>query len=345
MNILLFTIVATVAFILHALPVPAADWNGYGSVRAATFEAQIDNPAGSDKKDFSPALQGNSRIGANVKTSDELDGSFEYGTSGGNVDLRKLYGEWNHGTGRFLVGQTYAPMNFFYSNQVYGDDNNLNAQGVVYSGREPMLLMTFGMFRIALVEPNSNDLGTGYISEVDFPAVEASYIFMLDSLTLELAGGYNSYKLVNDDVSYDIDSYVIAAGALFKYGRAFFNGAAFMGENAGNLIAISVDGDNVWDDGFASISGARVLDNDCLGFGLVTGYKLSDMFTFEIGYGYAETELDSADSEDDVAAYYANVTVNLAPGIFFVPEVGHFNGRETTDKETTYYGAKWQINF
>lgn len=57
--------------------------------------------------------------------SDELTGGFEYGSG---VNLRKLYGEWNFGAGSLLIGQTYTPLNYFYSNQVYGGDNDLLAR-------------------------------------------------------------------------------------------------------------------------------------------------------------------------------------------------------------------------
>jgi long-subunit fatty acid transport protein len=113
----------------------------------------------------------------------------------------------------------------------------------------------------------------------------------------------------------------------------------------GNLITLSVDGDNAWDDGFAAISGTRVLDNDSMGYAMVAGYKLNDRFTFEAGYGFVESDIDEAPADDEAQAYYANVTVTLAPGVFFVPEIGRFDGKEAIDGETTYYGIKWQINF
>ncbi len=331
-------------FVVLTLKAWAGDWDFYGSARVSTFETNTDNAAVADTEDFALALQSNSRIGAKVSVSDELSGVFEYGAAS-NVNLRLLYGEWDFGAGKFLVGQTYAPMNWFYSNQVYGVDNNLNGQGFIYSGREPMLRLSFGNLQMALLNPDKNDLGTGFTAEAGMPAFEASYSFTFDSITLEVAGGYNSYELIDSGTVYDVDSYVIALGSKFVFGPVFLNAAVFTGENAGNLIAVSVDGDNAWDDGYASISGGQVRDNDCIGYGLVVGYKYNDMFVFEAGYGYAETDLESAVSEDSAEAYYVNATVNLVPGVFFVPEIGRFDGKETGDVETTYVGAKWQINF
>ncbi len=333
------------AFMVFAMPAFAADWSFYGSARVSTFQTNVDNFAAEDTDNYSTALQGNSRIGAKVNVRDDLTGMFEYGTSGGGVNLRHIYGEWDFGAGKFLVGQTDGPLSWGYSNQVWDSDSNLNNQGVVDSGRTPMLRLTFGDFQIAAVETDSNDLGTGYTTETGLPAIEAFYSYSLNSMTFEFGAGYNSYDLVNAGVTYSVDSYVVAAGAKFNFGRAYLNGTVFVGENAGNLIAISVDGDNSGDDGYAVISGTRVLDNDCMGYGLVAGYVFNDMLTFESGFGYVKTDLDEAASDDTEEAYYLNATVTLAPGVFFVPEIGRIDGMETGDKETTYYGVKWQINF
>jgi hypothetical protein len=322
----------------------AADWNFYGSARVATFQVDTDAP-GNDTDNFSMSLHSNSRIGASVRASDTLLGNFEYGASRGNVNLRKLYGEWHFNTGKLLVGQTYTPLNWIYSNQVYGTDNDLKAQGFIYSGREPMIKLTFGTFQIAMVEPDTDDLGTGFASEVKFPAIEAAYSCTRNFITLEAAGGYHSYELANGGITYDIDSYIFALGARFKFGAAYLNTAGFAGKNVGNLIALSVDGDNKWDDGFAAISGTRVLDNDSMGFALVAGYKLNDRFTFEAGCGYVQSDLEGTPGDDEARTYYTNVTVHLAPGVFFVPEIGRFDGKEADDAQTTYYGVKWQIIF
>ncbi len=329
---------------LLTVSAPAADWHFYGSARVATFQVETET-LGNKRDDYQQSLHSNARIGAQVRVSDTLSGVFEYGASRGNANLRKLYGEWNFGAGKLLVGQTYSPLNWAYSNQVFGSDNNLKAQGMIYSGREPMLQLTLGGFKIAVIQPDTDDLGTGYATEADRPAVEASYTFAFDSVTLAVGGGYSAYEIIDGTVTYDIDSHVLAASARFKLGAAFLNGTAFTGRNAGNLIPLSVSGDNRWDDGFAVISGNRVLDNDSAGYGLTVGYELNNMFTFEAGYGFVTSEIDTVAGDDDARTYYANATVTLAPGVFFVPEIGRFDGVEATDAETTYFGVKWQINF
>lgn len=323
---------------------PAADWHFYGSARVATFQVETET-SGSETDSYRQSLHSNARIGAKVRVSDTLSGTFEYGASRGNANLRKLFGEWDFGAGKLLVGHTYSPLNWAYSNQVFGTDNNLKAQGFIYSGREPMLQLTLGGFQIALIQPDTDDLGTGFTTEVNRPAIEAGYTFSFDAVTLTFGGGYSAYEIVNGAVTHDIDSHIFAASARFKLGAAFLNAAAFSGQNVGNLIALSVDGDNQRDDGFAMISGTRVLDNDSMGCGLAAGYKFNNMFTFEAGYGFVTSEIDTIADDDEAQTYYTNVTVTLAPGVFFVPEIGRFDGKEANDAETTYYGIKWQINF
>ncbi|MEH0018871.1 MAG: hypothetical protein V6Z89_04420 [Desulfobacter sp.] len=327
----------------------AADWNFYGSARVSTFVTEADQ-SGTETDNFAQELQGNARIGATVKVSDELAGGFEYGASSGNANIRKLYGEWDFGAGTFLVGQTYTPLNWFYSNQVFGTDNDLLAQGGVYSGRQAMLRLKFGGFQIAAVSPDSNTSRVSGASgsattEVNFPAIEAKYTAKFDKLTVQVAGGYNSYEINDSGNNYDVDSYVVALGGKLDLGPAFINANIYFGQNAGNLMAVSVDGDNDWDDGYAAISGTDLIDNDAMGFLLVGGYTFNDMFTVEAGYGYAETELDNNTTEDEVASYYINATITMAPGVFVVPEIGVIDGEEDGDTDTTYYGAKWQINF
>lgn len=340
------------ALCLAATTAYAADWNFYGSARVSTFVTDTDiiNTAGAaDTKTFAEDLQGNSRIGAKVKVSDELTARFEYGTG---VNVRHLYGEWDFGPGTFLVGQTDTPFLIGYSGQVYGDDNTLAGQGGVDSGRDPMLQLTFGGFQIAAVRNNdTSDItgGTAIATEIDLPTIEAKYAFTFEALTMEIAGAYNSYELITANTSYDVDSWAIGLGAHVSFNAFWIGANVFTGENAGALMDIDTSGDLAADDGYAGFSGTNVLDNDATGFNICAGWKLNDMFEFEAGYGFVRTKLDSApglpSTDDDASAYYINAIVTLAPGVFFVPEIGRFDGEETGDTELTYYGIKWQIDF
>ena len=364
----------------------AADWDFFGSARVSTFYTSVDaDTAGTaDVDTYSQALQGNARIGANVKVSDELTGAFEFGSG---VNVRKLYGEWNFGSGTLLVGQTYSPLNMFYSNQVFGDDNDLLAEGGVYSGREQMIRLKFGDFQIAVVPVNTGNIvvgvedgttgqdidGDGFYTAADaaltaaaatsynlhqnadtddyvgaetsFPAIEAKYVFKGDTYSIQLAGGYQTFELKNGSSnSIDIDSYVLALGGRVALGAAYFGGNVYGGQNPGYMISIDTQGG--WGTGgMADVTGTTALDNDAVGWLLVGGYTLNDMFTFEAGYAAVSTELDGATVDDDSSSYYAQAVITMAPGVMVIPEVGVIDYDETGQGQTTYFGAKWQINF
>jgi hypothetical protein len=342
----LMVLVAALALVAtSAMTAAAADWNFYGVAKVETFYVDRDL---ADTTNYQQGLYGNAVIGANVKVSDELTGGFQYGTSGGatsanNTTLRQLWGEWNFGAGSLLIGQHNTPLNMFYSSQTFNGDAGLLGEGGVYSNRHPMIRLKFGGFEIAALPVNTTAIGAA-TTETSFPAIEAKYNLVMDAFSINLAGGYQSFE-VND--SKDVDSWVVAFGAKVPFGAFSLGGNVWIGENAGNLMAVSVQGDAAFaGDGFAVYNAATddLSDNDAMGFLLVANFKANDMFTFEAGYGYTETELDNQ-NEDKQQAYYANATITLAPGVFIVPEVGFYDGDESGDDETLYYGAKWQINF
>ena len=320
----------------------AADWNFYGSARISTFYTSVDTIASGteDADNYNQALQGNSRIGASVKVSDELTGGFEYGTG---VNVRKLYGEWNFGAGSFLVGQTYTPLNWFYSDQVFGGDGDLLPYGGLYSGREGMLQLKFGSFKIAVVPTNTAFTGTA-TTETKIPAIEASYTLNLDAVALRFGAGYQTFDVNTGTLDDSVDTWLVAFGAKAGFGAFYVGGNIYAGQNAGNMIVIGTNG--TWNQQGLAAVGTAVVDSDAFGGIIVAGFTLNDMFNFEAGYGYAETELDVAGAtSDEVSSYYLNSTITLAPGVFLVPEFGKIDGEEAGDSETDYFGIKWQINF
>ncbi|MDA3789777.1 MAG: hypothetical protein PF503_14935 [Desulfobacula sp.] len=336
-------IVLIAAMVMVAGYASAAEWNFYGSARVSTFWNSIDyNTVGvADKDNFAQGLQGNARIGAKVKVSDELTGGFEYGAG---VNVRKLYGEWNFGGGSFLVGQTYSPLNLFYSNQVYGSDNDLLAQGGVYSGREQMLRLKYGPFKIAVVPVNTTSM-LGGTTEVAIPAIEASFSKKIGAVSFGLAGGYQTFEETVGVVTYDVDSYVLAVGAKVNFGMAYFGGNIYTGQNPGTMI--SVDNGGGWaSGGYASAGVTDTLDADVFGYLAVAGAKINDMFSVEFGYAAITEDLDDVALDNESASYYAQATITIAPGVYVIPEVGviDHDGGVAVDKNT-YVGAKWMINF
>jgi hypothetical protein len=325
------------------LTASAAEWNFYGSARIMTWSDEVDVPGAKDDRDTTWDAQGNSRIGANVKVSDTMVGKFEYGTG---VNLRVLYGEWNFGAGKLLAGQTYTPASsMFYSNQVYGQDNDLLNCGQQYIGRVPMLQLTFGTFKLAFVRPNTGGIPgalAGTDQDVTFPKIEASYKLKMDNFFVDFAGGYQT--LEQNDV--DIDSYLLAVGGGANFGAAYVSANVYMAQNGASYGLIGLGSSTI---GYNAAT-RKIVDNDTLGYLLVAGFKVSDALTIEAGYGAIEHELDAAGARaDEAATYYVNASITLAPGVFVVPEVGVIDLKDNEagadEKKTTYFGAKWQMNF
>jgi hypothetical protein len=344
--VLFASVVLVAAF---TLPAAAADWSFYGSSRMSTFYVDRDKESlagvNFDDTDLTWNLQGNSRIGANVNAGD-IAGRFEYG-SGPN--LRLLYGEWNFGSGKLLIGQTYGPVNCFISNQVFGGDNDMLNYGGIYGGRNPMIQLRYGAFKVAfLTNAAALNVGVGGDTDVEIPKLEASWSHSFGNLSMAIAGGYQTYDAVNTatDKEYSVDSYILYLELKYAMGAFYINADVYMGQNAANygLFTAGVAG-------AAYNAGTDDVD-DCDNFGwlLVGGFKVSDQMQLEAGYGMVEHELDTAGlQEDDLAAFYVQAVIHLAKGIFVVPEIGVIDFKDSNtgadQGKNTYFGAKWQINF
>lgn len=371
-------IIALAALALMAGSAYAADWNFYGSARVQTFYNDVEtiNSTTADTKNISESLQSNSRIGANVKVSDELRGRFEYGTG---VNVRLLYGEWNFGPGKLLVGQDYSPFYLPGSGQVYAVDAGLGGWGEAGGDRKAQLKLKFGEFQIAAIAPNTNftqgngatpgtvgmvngmttasavvNFGTT-AAEVKLPLIEARYTLRGDNWDIRIAGAYQTFEVntaSTTTAAQDITSYMLAIGGNMTIGQLAMGAEVHGGENPGNIMPADVNGfqtaggDSNNGLAYYDTTGNKVYDNEAFGWRAYLLYTFNDMFAVEVGYGQQKVEYDLAGSTaDEVSSYYLQVPVTLAPGVFVVPEIGVLDYQETGQQETTYFGAKWQINF
>lgn len=322
----------------------AADWQFYGSARVQTFWVKDDgNQHGFEPMSYyTQYLQENARIGARVTVSDQLSGRFEYGQ---DVDVRLLYGEWDFGAGTLLIGQAYSPLNINYSGQVFWDDTNLTDIGGVYSSRNPMIRLKFGGFQIAVLEPDNISVSGITTTETDIPKIEARYRFRGDSWDFQVAGGYHNYDVIDGTGDYDIDAYVLATGGSVRAGRFLLAATFWFGRNTGSYRMQNLTLDNPTID----TATGQVNDNDGYGYTLVAGYTINDMLYLEAGYGHVEADLDDgATGTDKMYSYYLQSKITLAPGVYAVPEIGLINWGQYQNLdvgESTYYGAKWQIDF
>jgi hypothetical protein len=357
----LFVCALAVAMVFaFTAPTLAADWNLYGSARMATFSNDVDPQVAGVQSDTDTlwALQGNARFGGTVSAGD-VGGGFEYG-SGPN--LRKLYGTWNFGAGTLLIGQTYTPIAEFYSNQVWGSDEDLLGNGMAYHGRRAMIQLAFGGFKVAFVQPNvqatlMDSTGTAITSgdnDTTLPEIVLAYKFSSDMFSVKPYLGWSSYDFTTGVTSLtqseSVDSLVYGIGGKVNFGPGYFALNVWGGNNAGNFgMYMATDGNA----GINATTGS-IIDNTTLAYAGVLGFKASDMWAFEAGYGASSSEADipGAKVEDTSFSYYINASITMAPGVFVVPEFGKYSldelkvaGVSTKQAETTYFGAKWQINF
>ncbi len=336
-------IVATIGVFLSSAH--AADWNFYGSARVSTFYENVDI-SGTDTTNFAMGLQGNSRIGANVKVSDELGGRFEYGTSDGKANIRHLYGVWNFGAGALLVGKHDGPLRHPGSDQVYAGDAGLGGWGEMSSPRKAQLKLMIDTFRLALREPSVDyNNGTNNVTtntEVKIPSIEAKYRFEGNNYNLGLSAGYGHFT-VGTASQETISSYVLGIGGDVTFGGFILGANLFGGENVGNLVDTDVNGEDTGT-GLAQYDGTRVIDNKALAWKIHATYIFNDMVGIHAGYGYMQTELTNQE-KDEVQSYYVQLPITLATGVSIVPEIGTLDYMESDQSQTNYIGAKWQIDF
>ena len=397
-----FTILfAAIILVCFAVPAMAVDWNFYGSARVNTWYVSRDfgdglNAAGTDTKDSEVRWgmngQDNSRLGARVK-HENVSGRIEIqlrGDSGGDpsssitTESRLVYGEWNFGAGKLLVGKAYTPMAQFISGEVFDEDLGLLGIGTMYGNRTAQIALTFGGFQIALIEPYTElipgleagdfastvligTVGTTPLlgvtpspdnGDVDsyIPKIEAKWGMAFDTWNFNIRGGWQYYSI--EDVTYldgsktddlDVTSYAIGADAGVNFGPGYVKGALSWSRNPAQAAwhlptARTSGGSAVWD------GTDDIKDNDVFMGALVGGLKVSDMLSFEAGFGYRQDDLDVSGSEKDKAwELYAQSVIVLAPGVYVVPEVGYTdymdNAADLDEGDAFWLGAKWQIDF
>lgn len=366
-------LMAAIALVCFSVPAMAVDWNFYGSARMATFYVSNDYkstpPAGSNSDKLSELqwdFQGNSRVGANVK-AEHLKARFEFGVNEASVSSRRLYGVWSFGAGELKVGKDYTPISQFISGQVFDADLGLLGVGTVYGSRVGQVALKFGGFDIALISPATGQLdGTTAQGSTDgtvqrvIPKIEASWGMSFDAFDFGVQGGYNYYKLKDvasaknpgDTNDMSVDSWTVGANAGFNFGPGYVKAAASYGRNIGSANW-SLPG-NRNQGAYAGWNGDDSTENVYTFQGaLVAGLKVSDMLTFEAGFGYRMDDPDSnypeGNDKSKPWAAYGQAVVALAPGVYIIPEVGYFKGDQNyagnTATNTLYAGAKWQIDF
>jgi hypothetical protein len=387
----LFILVVAIVMAFAALPAFAqdkADWAFYGSVRMWTAWEQVDSDAPPQLTSLSPGagipgfqvavsraraysiggdlqsdgdlawmLQGNSRIGANVKWGN-ISGAFEYGHSGGwgvdsasgNPSLRLLYGMWNFGPGQLEIGQDYGSYFYLVSNLCGpgGQECNGIGFGSIYPGRLPMIRLIFGGLKLSLEATrttgsfNTINIGaanataqTPFLTnnvpiETDWllPRLAASYTFNAGPGQFFIGGQYNQLKEIYSvgGVERDntVDGWTLGAGTKLSFGPFYTNATVQYGYNPNNVgsgPATLYPSVQLYD-----VTVDRNEDAKYMAAQLILGFKLTDAMTFEGGViwqsGKVQTVATENSVKQDTWTYYLQMVWSPTKNFFIIPEIG-----------------------
>ncbi len=371
-----------------AAPAMASDWYFYGSARTHLGYYMVDEdfatgPAtdpsiGSNGLDDDSGttlnLYGQSRFGGKAVVSDNFSGGFEFGLretgTGGEeeaVYLRLIYGTWNFGAGKLMVGKHYTPATFLGYSGMGADlgdngDANMLVAGLAYIGRQPQIRLSFGSFDIALIQPNTsaNDLGAGDI-DFTFPRIEAAYVFKTPVVSIRPIAAFQTYKAEDQTTGDDetIMSYTLGLGVSATLGPAYIKATFSYLQNPGNygdtnllvLDALRVGAGN------AQFINGDVEDAEEMQGTFVVGVKLNKAFGLEAGVGYGSLEQDvavlgGATVKQTGFVYYLQAPIGLAKGVTLIPEIGmmdrddyEIGGVDVPAGDMTYVDVNFRVDF
>jgi len=413
----LFILVVAIVMAFAALPAFAqdkADWAFYGSVRMWTAWEQVDSDAppqlssagtpgtffqvattrarartiGGELQsdgDLAWMLQGNSRIGANVKWGN-ISGAFEYGHAGGwgvdsssgNPSLRLLYGMWNFGSGQLEIGQDYGSYFYLVSNLCGpgGQECNGIGFGSIYPGRLPMIRLIFGGLKLSLeatrtvgsfsvtpTDPITSQ--TAFLTpnaplETDWllPRIAASYTFNAGPGQFFIGGQYNQMKEIYDVAGQErdntVDGWTLGAGTKLSFGPFYTNATVQYGYNPNNVgsgPATLYPSLQLYD-----VDLDRNEDAKYMAAQLILGFKLTDSMTFEGGVVWQGGKVQTVATENTIKqntyTYYLQMVWSPTKNFFIIPEIGvvDYTKLKTDLGDLNYgkmswLGVKWQINF
>lgn len=327
---------------LLAVSAFAADWGLYGSVRLQSYYENRDkyqSGLGESDTDLNFGLQGNSRVGAEVKVNEKFTANVELGVAGASdsnaVYTRLLYGTYDFGSFKLRIGQDYTPTDFEPFNQVYYADNALDGFGGVSIGRSEQIKLMAGGFELALVRNSTTGDPVHY--DTVLPKIEVAYGFKVAGLDSRVFGGFETKKSEITDET--ITNYIAGLGGTYSLSPVTVNFVAWYGQNTGDYGLVS--------------NGTYDVANDenskDFGGALEVGFEANKNLTFNVGYGYQRADRDDFTKADAQQSYYANAIITIADGFYVVPEVGVFDymkdANDNKEGKLTYFGAKWQMDF
>jgi hypothetical protein len=368
----LIVILAVIAMVGAFTASAVADVELYGSARFRTYYADNDfaPPADSDK-DLEWRMGLLSRFGANFK-SDKITGKFELdaragsggttenieagsGASGlGNMRLRHLWGQWDFGAGKLLVGQNWPLYELPVSGINYYSGGVQKLGGMGYDvARTSQLRLTFGDFKLALLPTDTSKTSPSVtFNEINVlsPKIEARYDWKGDSFELNFMGGWQTYEIEDTTTknTEDISSFVLGFRGKANFGPAYAGLGLTWRQNGNNYGAWTVSSKES-----PTFQGTDLKDATAWGVVAALGWKINEMLTLEGTYAMLDSEQDtSLNNEDDSMVWGIITKITIAPGVYIIPELIFQDNKDKVDNGTpddqgdaTIFGVFWRIDF
>jgi Gram-negative porin len=357
--------------------VAMADVSLYGSARFRSYYASVDyGIPGADKdKDLEWRMGLLSRFGATFK-SEKITGMFELdaragsGASGtdpiesgdgasklGAMRLRHLWGQWDFGAGKLMIGHNFPLYDVPVSgiNYYSGGLQRWGGMGYGFGPRTSQIRLTFGDLRLAFLSTVTGmqwaPLGSFEEANIKYPKIEARYDIRKDTYALSFIGGWQTYEIEDRNgtkETRDITSYVLGARCKANIGPAYVNLGLTWRQNGLNYDAWTVSTKEQ-----AVLQGNDVKDATAWGLVAALGWKINDMWTLEASHGTLNSKQDtSLDNEDDAMIWCLQVKITMAPNVYIYPELIYQdnkdvinNGVVTDQGDATILGVYWRIDF
>jgi hypothetical protein len=361
-----------------------ADFDLYGSARFRTYYADNDSnpiPGVDSDKDLEWRMGFLSRFGANFK-SGKITGKFELdarpGWGGYTADientsnaseigamrLRHLWGQWDFGAGKLMIGQNFPLYDAPVSGINYYSGGLQKFGGIGYRvARTGQIRLTFKNLRLAFLPPDTAEewnLTNPAFEEINtkFPKIEIRYDTRLDNYALSFIGGYQSYEIEDrlnaagtgpgTLATEDIESWVLGFRGRANFGPAYAGLALTYRQNGRNYGAWTMSSKEQ-----AVFQGNDIKDATAWGVDASLGYKINDMLTVEASYAALEAKLDtSLDNEDSGMVWALLTRITMSPGVYIIPELIYQDNKDVTNNgvstdqgDVTVFGVYWRIDF
>jgi hypothetical protein len=269
--------------------------------------------------------------------------------------LRQLWGQYDFGSFKFMIGQNYPLFDAPVSGLNYYSGGLQRFGGIGYDvARTSQMRFTFGNFRAALLSPDTSKLSPDPAFDninTMFPKLELRYDMKMDAFALNFIGGYQTYEVENTTTkaTEDISSWVVGARAKANFGPAYAGLSLNYRQNGGNYGVWTVSSAET----AASDTDGQIKDAKGFGFVAALGWKINDMLTLEGSYGSINGEQDTIlNNEDDAIAWGLLAKITMAPGFYLVPELIFQDNKDITTNgvtvdqgDATIFGVFWRMDF